>query len=88
MFFPRKHISRFCNEHALKSAMQKNRQGSRYPPPQTAEVLLSSLTHYIKKPKTRTISSSTQHSDEGRNTPDDQDGPKIIKPLDPFGKNR
>lgn len=66
--------------------MQKNRQGSRYPPPQTAEVLLSSLTHYIKKPKARTTSSSTQHSDEGRSTPDDPDGPRTIKPLDPFGK--
>lgn len=84
--YPRKHISRFCNEHALKSAMQKNREGSRCPPPQTAEVILTSLTHYIKKPKTRSISASTQHSDEGRSTPDDLDGPRPMKPLDPFGK--
>lgn len=68
--------------------MQKNRQGSRYPPPQTAEVLLTSLTHYIKKPKSRTVSSSTQQSDEGRATPDDQETPRTVKPLDPFGKKR
>lgn len=68
--------------------MQKNRQGSKYQPPQTAEVLLSSLTHYIKKPKARTISSSTQHSDEGRSTPDDPDTPRTFKPLDPFGKKK
>lgn len=85
--YPRKFNSRYCNEHALKSTLQKNRNGSRYPPPSTAEVLLNSLTHYVKKPRTRTTSSSTQHSDEGRNTPDEGAEAKATKSLDPFGKS-
>lgn len=76
----------YCNEHALKTHLTKTKQGARYPPPKTAEVLLHSLSHYVKKPRSRTVSSTTQCSDEGgRSTPDEGEM-KITKSLDPFGE--
>lgn len=52
----------------------------------SAEVLLNSLTHYLKKPKSRTTSTSTQHSEDDRSTPDEGADQKATKSLDPFGK--
>lgn len=77
---------RYCIEHALKGHFNSKR-GTRWQPPRTAEVLLHSVSHYMKKPRTRTLSCSTQHSDEGRsNTPDENDDGLVTKSLDPFGK--
>ncbi|CAH0550081.1 unnamed protein product [Brassicogethes aeneus] len=76
----------YCSEHALKTTLTRNRQNSRYPPPHTAEVLLHSLAHYVKKKRCRTTSSSsTQHSDEGSQNPDDVEF-KCTKTLDPFSE--
>ncbi|CAG9863610.1 unnamed protein product [Phyllotreta striolata] len=73
----------YCNEHALKATLARNRQNSKHPLPRTAEVLLHSLSHYIKKPKIRSSSSSTQYSDEGDRASPDIDQ-KTTKSLDPF----
>jgi len=73
----------YCNEHALKAHLTNSKRGSRCQPPHTAEVLLHSVSHYVKKPRTRTLSSSTQYSDEGRSTPEDHDG-ITTKSLNPF----
>lgn len=79
-------FSCFCNEHALKAHMTRTKQASRYPAPLTPEVLLHSLSHYIKKPRIRTTSNSTQSSDDcGRVTPEDLDT-KVTKHLDPFSE--
>ncbi|XP_057668725.1 KAT8 regulatory NSL complex subunit 2 isoform X1 [Diorhabda carinulata] len=73
----------YCNEHALKATLARNRQNAKHPLPRTAEVLLHSLSHYVKKPRNRSNSSSTQHSDDGdRLTPDSE--LKSAKFLDPF----
>lgn len=66
--------------------MMRTKQSSRYPAPPTPEVLLHSLSHYVKKSRTRTTSNSTQSSDEcGRATPEDLDT-KVTKHFDPFSK--
>lgn len=70
----------YCSEHALKATLTKNKQNAKLPPPHTPEALLSSLTHYIKKPRTRTTS---QQSDEGSSIIDDLEL-KSTKSLDPF----
>lgn len=77
---------RYCNEHALKATLARNKQNSKYPPPNTAEVLLQSLSHYVKKPRNRTIyPPNIQHIEEGgRTTPDDTGETKVTKSLDPF----
>lgn len=86
MFVMKEMVFRYCSEHSLKNALQKNRHSSRYPPPCTAEALLNSVTHYVKRPRSRTVSSSTQHSDEGRSsTPDEGAELKVTRSLDPFG---
>jgi KAT8 regulatory NSL complex subunit 2 len=72
----------YCNEHAVRATLAKNRQNSRYPPPQTAEVLLFSLGHYLKKPRNRSISGSTDESD--RMLTEDNIEPKTTRCLDPF----
>lgn len=79
-------LTRYCNEHALKSHLSKAKQGSRYPPPRTAEVLLHSLSHYVRRPRNRTNSLSTQYSEEtDRKSPDEGES-KITKTLDPLSK--
>ncbi|KAF2893691.1 hypothetical protein ILUMI_12480, partial [Ignelater luminosus] len=76
----------YCNEHALKSHLTSSKRGNRCQPPRTAEVLLHSVSHYMKKPRTRTLSCSTQQSDEGRSsTPEENDDGLVTKSLDPFG---
>jgi KAT8 regulatory NSL complex subunit 2 len=72
----------YCNEHAVRATLAKNRQNSRYPPPQTAEVLLFSLGHYLKKPRNRSVSGSTDESD--RMLTEDNIEPKTTRCLDPF----
>ncbi|XP_072391971.1 KAT8 regulatory NSL complex subunit 2 [Diabrotica undecimpunctata] len=72
----------YCSEHALKVTLTRNRQNSKHPLPCTAEVLLSSLSHYVYKPRNRNSSSSTHHSDDDRVTPDSE--LKSAKCLDPF----
>ncbi|RZC42961.1 KAT8 regulatory NSL complex subunit 2 [Asbolus verrucosus] len=72
----------YCNEHAIRATLAKNRQNSRYPPPQTAEVLLFSLGHYLKKPRNRNISGSTDESD--RVPVEEGVEQKTTKSLDPF----
>ena len=72
----------YCNEHAVRATLAKNRQNSRYPPPQTAEVLLYSVGHYLKKPRNRSVSGSTDESD--RVTAEDSAEPKATRSLDPF----
>ncbi|KAJ8960136.1 hypothetical protein NQ318_003855 [Aromia moschata] len=78
----------YCNEHALKATLARNKQNSKYPPPNTAEVLLYSLSHYVKKPRNRTVSSSTHQSDDGNQViVDDNVESRLTKSLDPFGKH-
>ncbi|XP_023311442.1 KAT8 regulatory NSL complex subunit 2 isoform X2 [Anoplophora glabripennis] len=76
----------YCNEHALKATLSRNKQNSKYPPPNTAEVLLQSLSHYVKKPRNRaTYPPNAQHTDEGdRTILDDVGEAKVTKSLDPF----
>lgn len=71
----------------MKTHLSRVKHGSRRPPPQTAEVLLHSLSHYVRKPRTRTVSSSTQCSDDAEKAaPALEDGEvKATKSLDPFG---
>lgn len=69
----------YCHEHALKTTLIRSKQNSKYAPPNTAEVLASSLSHYVKKPKARSISSSTDDGDEGTEL-------KVTKSNDPLGK--
>lgn len=71
---------RYCNEHALRNHLLTAKY-VRGQPPKSAEALLYSLSHYVKKPKSRTVSSSTQYSDEGQDSDDDG---VITKSLDPF----
>ncbi|KAL3286902.1 hypothetical protein HHI36_001388 [Cryptolaemus montrouzieri] len=72
----------YCNDHALKAALVKNRQNCKHQPPHTAEAILNSLSHYIKKPRTRTYS---QQSDEGGTSSTAEDNElKVTKSLDPF----
>lgn len=77
------HYSRYCNEHALKATLARTKQNAKCPPPNTAEVLLASLSHYIKKPKLRAISNSRQN-DEDKTGSEDTDL-KNATYLDPFG---
>ncbi|KAK9679791.1 putative DNA-binding domain [Popillia japonica] len=75
----------YCNEHALKTHLSRVKHSSRHPPPQTAEVLLHSLSHYVRKPRTRTVSSSTQCSDDNdKSTPLEEGEVKTTRSLDPF----
>nr|CAH7762241.1 unnamed protein product [Callosobruchus chinensis] len=74
----------YCNEHALKTTLARNKQNVKNPPPHTAEVLLNSLSHYIKKPKYRTTSSSTQYSEDDRGSTDDVSDLKVTKYQDVF----
>lgn len=67
----------YCSEHALKATLQRNRQNSKNPPPHTPEVLLHNLGHYVKKPRLRTVSSSS-HEDA------DETELKTTKYNDPF----
>lgn len=71
----------YCNEHAIKATLEKNRQNLRYPPPQTAEGLLCSLGHYLKKPRHRTVSSSTEESDRA---PSEDTDAKTTTAVDPY----
>lgn len=75
----------YCNDHALKSTLAKNRQNCKYQRPHTAEVILSSLSHYIKKPRVRTHS---QQSDEGGISSSTEENVelKVTKSLDPFSE--
>ncbi|KAG5891997.1 hypothetical protein JTB14_007745 [Gonioctena quinquepunctata] len=74
----------YCSEHALKATLTRNKHNSKYPPPCTAETLLHSLSHYVKKPRIRSSSSSTQHSDEGERMMPDEGDQKVTKSQDPF----
>ncbi|XP_076268139.1 KAT8 regulatory NSL complex subunit dim gamma-tubulin 1 isoform X2 [Rhynchophorus ferrugineus] len=74
----------YCNEHALKSTITRNKQNSRNPPPVSAEYLLTNLSHYIVKPRTKTVSSSSYISDEDRNYSDESLDVKVTKSVDPF----
>ncbi|KAK9873980.1 hypothetical protein WA026_002331 [Henosepilachna vigintioctopunctata] len=73
----------YCNNHALKATLIKNRQNCKFQPPHTAEVILNSLSHYIKKPRSRTHS---QQSDEGGSCLSTEENLelKVSKSLDPF----
>ncbi|XP_044746265.1 KAT8 regulatory NSL complex subunit 2 [Coccinella septempunctata] len=72
----------YCNDHALKATLAKNRQNCKYQRPHTAEVILSSLSHYVKKPRVRTHS---QQSDDGGPSSSNEDIElKVTKSLDPF----
>ncbi|KAF5297904.1 hypothetical protein FQA39_LY11889 [Lamprigera yunnana] len=75
--------SGYCTEHALKNNLQNWRQSTVSQPPRTSEMLLHSLSHYIKKPRSRTISTSTHCSDEDHNAPEEC-GNVVTKSLDPF----
>lgn len=77
----------FCNEHALKAHLFKAKQGTRMQPPKNAESILSSLSHYVMKPKApnqNLVTSSTyRNSDDGKSSPDFADA-KVTKALDPL----
>ncbi|XP_025831105.1 KAT8 regulatory NSL complex subunit 2 isoform X2 [Agrilus planipennis] len=73
----------YCNEHALRNHLHKAKRNARYPPPKSTENLLYSLSHHLKKSRTRSTSSCTQYSDEGRSTPDEGEA-KVTKSVDPF----
>lgn len=77
-----KRLSRYCNEHSLKTTLARNKKNSKNPPPLTAESILSNLSHYIKKPRNRSSSGSTYLPEENH---DSGDG-KLIQVVDPFGK--
>ncbi|XP_022911864.1 KAT8 regulatory NSL complex subunit 2 isoform X2 [Onthophagus taurus] len=76
--------SNYCNEHALKTHLTRVRHGTKHPPPQTAEVLLHSLAHYVRKPRTRTVSSSTQGSHDNDESLGEEGEVKATRSLDPF----
>ncbi|KAF5300877.1 hypothetical protein FQR65_LT09039 [Abscondita terminalis] len=73
--------SGYCNEHALKTNLQNWKRSTHSQPPRTSEVLLHSLSHYIKKPRSQTA--TNQYSDDDRNVPEEGDT-VITKSLDPF----
>lgn len=75
--------SRYCNEHALRATLARNKQNSKNQPPRTAEVLLHSLSHYVKKPKTHMP--STSYSKEDRLTADENAEQNANIYNDPFG---
>lgn len=78
MFF-----SRYCNEHALRATLARNKQNSKNQPPRTPEVLLNSLSHYVKKPKNQVT--STSYSQEDHLIIDEKVEQKATKYNDPFG---
>lgn len=63
--------------------MLHNKQNSKNQPPRTAEVLLHSLSHYIKKPKGQ--EASTSFSENDNSTSKENNEQKITKHNDPFG---
>ncbi|XP_030765708.1 KAT8 regulatory NSL complex subunit 2 isoform X2 [Sitophilus oryzae] len=74
----------YCNEHALKSTIVRNKQNAKNPPPLSTESLLTKLSHYVRKPRNRTASSSSYISDEERNYLEDNANLKATKSVDPF----
>ncbi|CAG9820175.1 unnamed protein product [Phaedon cochleariae] len=74
----------YCSEHALKATLARNKQNAKNPPPRTAEFLLHSLSHYIKKPRIRSSSSSTQYSEENDHLALEDVDQKLTKFNDPF----
>lgn len=72
----------YCHEHALRTALAKNRENSKYAPPPTGESLLLSLGHYVKKARNKAVSGgSTDEPFQEENFEQ-----KATKGLDPFRK--
>lgn len=69
----------YCNEHAVRATLAKNRQNSKHPPQHSAEVLLHNLGHYVK-----TLPGCSDESDQIQ-TEDELDQ-KTTKSMDPFSK--
>lgn len=63
--------------------MIRNKQNSKNPPPRSAEVLLHSISHYIKKPKTQAPTTSFS---EDYHISDESTELRMTKYNDPFGK--
>lgn len=78
-------VFRYCSEHALKTALTRNR---RAPPPRTAEVLLSSISHYVSNKRSRTSSSGSSHPSEEYFQTTEENDLGCTKSMDPFGKVR
>lgn len=66
----------------MRATLARNKQNSKNQPPRTAEVLLHSLSHYVKKPKSQ--NASTSYSEEDHLISDDKLEQKKIY-NDPFG---
>lgn len=79
-------FSRYCHEHALKATLARNKQNSKSQPPKTAEVLLHSLSHYVKKPKIHIA--STSYSEDDHSVTEDNTQQKTTKYNDPFGNSQ
>ncbi|XP_049817779.1 KAT8 regulatory NSL complex subunit 2-like isoform X2 [Aethina tumida] len=71
----------YCSEHALKTALTRNR---RAPPPRTAEVLLSSISHYVSNKRSRTSSSGSSHPSEEYFQTTEENDLGCTKSMDPF----
>lgn len=71
----------YCNEHALRATLHHNKQNSKTQPPRTAEVLLNSLSHYIRKQKN---GASTSFSEDDHIVSDETIDQKTTKYNDPF----
>lgn len=67
----------------MRATLARNKQNSKNQPPRSAEVLLHSLSHYIKKPKTHMP--STSYSDEDHLTTDEKAEQNANIYNDPFG---
>ncbi|KAL1497499.1 hypothetical protein ABEB36_008450 [Hypothenemus hampei] len=77
---PKTDKKEYCNEHAFKETLLRNKQNIKNSPPLTAECLLTNLTHYIKK--LRNPSGSYVAIED--KTHRDDSGIKNIRTLDPF----
>lgn len=62
----------------------RNKQNAKIQPPKTPEVLLLSLSHYIKKPKNHTA--SINYNEDEHLSIDESSEEKVTKYTDPFGK--
>ncbi|XP_060530522.1 KAT8 regulatory NSL complex subunit 2 isoform X2 [Cylas formicarius] len=74
----------YCSEHALKSTLLRNRQNSKCPSAPSAEHILHSLAHYVKRARSKNVSSSSFMDESERNSQDEIGELKATKCVDPF----
>ncbi|XP_066142910.1 KAT8 regulatory NSL complex subunit 2-like isoform X1 [Euwallacea fornicatus] len=73
----------FCNEHSLKTTLSRNKLNAKNPPPLTAESLLTNLSHYIRKPRNRSLAGTSHTLDEESSHAEDGES-RATRVIDPF----